>query len=52
MLYPLSGKPRALSTWENMAISGAAPAAAVLFTNPFDTAKVRMQFVPPSCCHF
>ncbi|KAG0230186.1 Mitochondrial oxaloacetate carrier protein [Actinomortierella wolfii] len=32
-----------LTAWENFAISAIAPSLAVLFTNPFDTVKVRLQ---------
>ncbi|KAF9969204.1 hypothetical protein BGZ73_008555 [Actinomortierella ambigua] len=32
-----------LTAWENFAISALAPSLAVLFTNPFDTVKVRLQ---------
>ncbi|KNC98752.1 uncharacterized protein SPPG_05734 [Spizellomyces punctatus DAOM BR117] len=42
-LYPQRGKPRALGAFESFAISAMAPAGAVVFTNPFDTAKVRLQ---------
>ncbi|KAJ1568962.1 hypothetical protein HK096_004719, partial [Nowakowskiella sp. JEL0078] len=42
-LYPGRGSPRKLGDFEKFLISGAAPATAVLFTNPFDTAKVRLQ---------
>ncbi|KAJ3332781.1 hypothetical protein HDU76_013108 [Blyttiomyces sp. JEL0837] len=41
-LYP-SKKPRTIGPFERFAISAAAPAIAVVFTNPFDTAKVRLQ---------
>lgn len=39
-LYP---NHRTLGTLESFTISAIAPAIAVLFTNPFDTAKVRLQ---------
>lgn len=42
-LYPKRGKPRKIGQWESFVISGMAPAIAVIFTNPFDTAKVRLQ---------
>ncbi|KAI8607635.1 mitochondrial carrier domain-containing protein [Chytriomyces sp. MP71] len=43
-LYPThNGKPRKLGTVERFALSALAPAVAVFFTNPFDTAKVRLQ---------
>ncbi|KAI8810145.1 mitochondrial carrier domain-containing protein [Cladochytrium replicatum] len=42
-LYPKKGKPRKMGEIEKFLCSGAAPATAVLFTNPFDTAKVRLQ---------
>lgn len=38
-LYPQSGKPRKLGAVEALIISALAPAMAVVFTNPFDTAK-------------
>jgi Mitochondrial carrier protein len=41
-LYP-KGKPRQISFLETFIISAISPAIAVLFTNPFDTAKVRLQ---------
>ncbi|KAI9205324.1 mitochondrial carrier domain-containing protein [Polychytrium aggregatum] len=43
-LYPKNhGKPRTLGPAEAFFISSLAPALAVIFTNPFDTAKVRLQ---------
>ncbi|KAJ3218688.1 hypothetical protein HDU67_004470 [Dinochytrium kinnereticum] len=43
-LYPRrGGKPRAIGSVEKFAISAMSPALAVIFTNPFDTAKVRLQ---------
>jgi solute carrier family 25 protein 34/35 len=36
-------KPRVVGGWENFGLSALAPAMAVLFTNPFDTIKVRLQ---------
>ncbi|KAI8849426.1 mitochondrial carrier domain-containing protein [Chytridium lagenaria] len=43
-LYPRkAGKPRAIGSIEKFAISALSPAVAVIFTNPFDTAKVRLQ---------
>ncbi|KAJ3179535.1 hypothetical protein HDU85_004808 [Gaertneriomyces sp. JEL0708] len=42
-LYPQRGKPRVLGAFESFGISALAPAMAVVFTNPFDTAKVRLQ---------
>ncbi|KAJ3182092.1 hypothetical protein HDU87_000439 [Geranomyces variabilis] len=43
-LYPQrGGKPRALGAFESFTMSALAPAVAVIFTNPFDTAKVRLQ---------
>ncbi|KAI8821304.1 mitochondrial carrier domain-containing protein [Fimicolochytrium jonesii] len=42
-LYPVTGKPRQLGAFEHFAMSALAPAGAVIFTNPFDTAKVRLQ---------
>ncbi|KAI9104116.1 mitochondrial carrier domain-containing protein [Phlyctochytrium arcticum] len=41
-LYPTRGRARTLGAPESFAISALAPAA-VIFTNPFDTAKVRLQ---------
>lgn len=40
---PANGKPRSLSTLQTFLISSLAPSVAVVFTNPFDTAKVRLQ---------
>ncbi|KAI9343726.1 mitochondrial carrier domain-containing protein [Zopfochytrium polystomum] len=43
-LYPThGGAPRNLGPVERFAISALSPAVAVIFTNPFDTAKVRLQ---------
>ncbi|TPX46974.1 hypothetical protein SeLEV6574_g02905 [Synchytrium endobioticum] len=42
-ILPNSGKPRTLGIVESFAVSALAPACAVIFTNPFDTAKVRLQ---------
>ncbi|TPX32135.1 hypothetical protein SmJEL517_g04724 [Synchytrium microbalum] len=42
-ILPNSGKPRTLSAVESFGISALSPACAVIFTNPFDTAKVRLQ---------
>ncbi|KAJ3029514.1 UNVERIFIED_CONTAM: hypothetical protein HDU68_011907 [Siphonaria sp. JEL0065] len=42
-LYPRKGQPRKLGAAERFALSALAPAVAVFFTNPFDTAKVRLQ---------
>lgn len=43
-LYQSRGKPRQFNVFpESFLLSGLAPALAVLFTNPFDTAKVRLQ---------
>jgi solute carrier family 25 protein 34/35 len=33
----------AIPNWQNFIFSSSAPVLAVLFTNPFDTAKVRLQ---------
>ncbi|KAJ8329995.1 hypothetical protein BDV3_003335 [Batrachochytrium dendrobatidis] len=41
-LYP-SGHARTIGPAESFAMSAIAPACAVLFTNPFDTIKVRLQ---------
>ncbi|KAI9188702.1 hypothetical protein H9P43_000123 [Blastocladiella emersonii ATCC 22665] len=41
--YPPPDGPRKLSTVVSFSISSIAPAMAVIFTNPFDTAKVRLQ---------
>jgi hypothetical protein len=38
-LYPKSGKPRQVGRSEGFIIGAIAPALAVVFTNPFDTAK-------------
>ena len=38
-LYPVHGVPRRVGLTEAFVISAAAPACAVVFTNPFDTAK-------------
>ncbi|KAF9329897.1 hypothetical protein BG006_007109 [Podila minutissima] len=40
---PLQSKKKELTQLENFAISALAPSMAVLFTNPFDTVKVRLQ---------
>ncbi|KAJ3081147.1 hypothetical protein HDU99_006465 [Rhizoclosmatium hyalinum] len=42
-LYPKKGQPRKLGAAERFGLSALAPAVAVFFTNPFDTAKVRLQ---------
>lgn len=45
-LFPspiLTGKKRSLNALEGCVISAIAPCLAVLFTSPFDTAKVRLQ---------
>ncbi|KAJ3255545.1 hypothetical protein HK103_006181 [Boothiomyces macroporosus] len=42
-LYPGRGKPRKIGQAESFIMSALAPSGAVVFTNPFDTAKVRMQ---------
>ncbi|KAJ3369059.1 hypothetical protein HDU91_000098, partial [Kappamyces sp. JEL0680] len=42
-LYPNRKGPRKVGSLESFTISGIAPAIAVVFTNPFDTAKVRLQ---------
>ncbi|KAJ3117446.1 hypothetical protein HK100_000815 [Physocladia obscura] len=42
-LYPKKGQPRQIGAVERFGLSAFAPAVAVLFTNPFDTAKVRLQ---------
>ncbi|KAJ3074579.1 hypothetical protein HDU98_010856 [Podochytrium sp. JEL0797] len=43
-LYPKKGgHPRKLGASERFGLSALAPAIAVIFTNPFDTAKVRLQ---------
>ncbi|KAL2914946.1 hypothetical protein HK105_205489 [Polyrhizophydium stewartii] len=41
-LYP-AGHPRTVGQIEGFALSAIAPALAVIFTNPFDTIKVRLQ---------
>lgn len=40
---PLQSQKKELTQLENFAISALAPSMAVLFTNPFDTVKVRLQ---------
>ena len=42
-LYPNRSGPRKLGSGESFIIAALAPATAVIFTNPFDTAKVRLQ---------
>ncbi|KAJ3417611.1 hypothetical protein HDV05_000068 [Chytridiales sp. JEL 0842] len=43
-LYPKhGGKPRLIGPVERFGLSALAPAVAVIFTNPFDTVKVRLQ---------
>ncbi|KAJ1553080.1 hypothetical protein HK405_009013 [Cladochytrium tenue] len=43
-LYPThGGTPRRLGAVERFTLSAMAPAVAVIFTNPFDTAKTRLQ---------
>jgi Ca2+-binding EF-hand superfamily protein len=41
--YPPSGKPAPLSFVEQFGIAALAPSLACIFTNPFDTIKIRMQ---------
>jgi Ca2+-binding EF-hand superfamily protein len=41
-LLPLGGEAT-VAAWQLFTLSAVAPALAVLFTNPFDTAKVRLQ---------
>jgi hypothetical protein len=41
-LFPKHGRQRRVETLESFIISGLSPAGAVLFTNPFDTAKYAL----------
>ena len=57
-LYPNQNSPRKLGSIESFIIAAVAPAIAVVFTNPFDTAKERLQLQGQSsaasavCCKF